>query len=180
MSYFKMRLSVDQDQIAALRAMPDRARSLMRVKMQTILKPELQTDVNALMEQGPALVSPFEFGGRDDKSARYYFALVTNNPSLSDGRHWIRKGDLEDAWNVTIGTQFREGSIAVINQLRESTGTKPFPAFYVYGPYAPLGHINSGWPQQAEIARQLLREKAISRIWELWRESLDEAARGRG
>lgn len=173
-----MRLSVDQDQIAALRAMPDRARSLMRVKMQTILKPELQADVNALMEQGPSPVdSPFHFGS--DKSARYYFALVTAFPELSDGRHWIRRSDIENAWRVEVGTQFREGLITVVNQLRESTGTKPFPAFYVYGPWAPLGHINTGWPEQADIARQLLQEKARTRIRELWRESLHEALRSK-
>lgn len=178
---FRMRLTINQEILTRLRQMPDRAQRNLRRRLQVELAPDLQQDVDALMETPPGPVaSPFLFG--TPKSKRYFFVLVHQHPEYSDGAHWLRGGPMaiENAFRVQISDRLRENLISVRNVQRESTGTKPWPARYVYGPWATSGNIKTGWPEQADIARQLLREKTIKRIIEMWRESVRDAVKGVG
>lgn len=178
---FRMHLTINQELLNRLRQMPDRAQRNLRRRLQTELAPELQQDVDALMQPGPGPVAePFAFGTA--KSKRYFFALVREHPEYTDGTHWLRGGPMaiENAFRVQISDRLRENLVNIKNVQRESTGTKPWPARYVLGPWAVAGHIRTGWPEQADIARQLLREKAIKRIIEMWKESVRDAVKGVG
>lgn len=167
--YFKLKLTVNRDIIDAMRQLPDRARARLRVKLQTVLKPELQADTDAIFEQGPEPVdNPFTF--ETPASRRKYFAIVTADPTLSDGRHWIRVGTTAEGFDVEVSSQFREGLITIRNVQSE--------ARFLFGPpRAVIGHARTGWPDFAETARQLLHEKAVSRVQELWYEALNESVR---
>lgn len=175
----KVKLDVNQELIARLRELPQRAQRNIRRKIQTELQPELQQDVQTLLGDAPGPVSsPFEFGS--ELSKRFYFFLVSSNPELSDGEHWIRTGMLESGWRVTVSDRLRESLVTVSNIQRESTGQKPFPARYVYAPWAVSGHIKTGWPELLTQTRELLRTKTHNRIYGLWGDSIREAIRGQG
>ncbi len=176
---FKMRLTVDQDWLANVRAMPERAQRNIRRKIQTSLVPELQADVETILADAPGPVSsPFAFAS--PASRGYWFALIRANPSLTDGRHWIRTGLLEGSWVVTASDRLRMTMITVSNNLRESTGQEPFPAKFVYGPFEPPGHRNIGWPALLKNARQALHAKMLNRVYQLWAEACKDAVRGQG
>lgn len=174
----KFRLTVNQPLLEQWRSVPMRAQRLFRRKLVTVLGPELQTEVDLLMIDPPGPVSePFAFGS--EASKRYYFWLVNEYPELTDGHHWRRTELLESHWRVEVSDRLRGNQVTVSNILRESTGTEPFPGRYVYGPWAVQGHINTGWPEQMEVARQRLQEKFIERAKEMWSEAVDEALKGR-
>lgn len=178
---FRMRLTVNTDLLTRLRELPMRAQRNLRTSLQTDLKPDLQRDTDALFAEppGPSPVG-FEFG--TPKSRAYYFWLISTFPQLTDpeSRHWIRMGDLADAFEVRISDKLRENLIVVSNLRQKSTGTMPYPARFVYGAWAPPGHINTGWQGQADAARQTLQGKATEKIYKLWAKAVSEAKRGRG
>ncbi len=165
---FSARITVNQSLIDNLRLMPRRVQQNLRHKLQTELKPELQADVNELMEQGPSPVSsPFAFG--TPKSRDYYFWMIRNNPDLTDGRHWLRDGTIEHGFDVQISDRLRM-SLILIRDIQPK-------ARYVLGPWAVAGHIATGWPAQVEVVRQLIREKAVERVVFMAREALRETVR---
>lgn len=148
-----------------MRELPDRTQRLLRNKLQVELKPELQKDVDMLFEQGPTVSSPFEFGS--DESRNYYFWLIRNNPALSDGSHWLRRGIVEEGFDVSISDRLRLNLILIRNIQPE--------AKYVFGPWLVRGHAKTGWPNMFEVARQLIREKAVDRVVALAQEAVNEA-----
>lgn len=176
---FRLKLTVDPTWLERVRALPERAQRNVRRKIQTELVPELQSDVETILADAPGPVaSPFQFGST--KSQHYWFAMIRANPNLTDGSHWIRTGLLEGSWVVSASDRLRMTQITVSNILRESTGTEPFPAKFVYGPFAPPGHIATGWPALLENARQALHAKMLNRVYQLWGESLKEGVKGQG
>lgn len=175
----KPKISINQELLTRLRELPERAQRNIRRKIQTELQPELQQDVQALLGNAPGPVSsPFEFGS--ELSKRFFFFLIRSNPTLSDGEHWIRVGTIENAWRVTVSDRLRESLITLSNIQRESTGQKPFPARYVYAPWAVSGHIKTGWPELLRQVQDLIRTKAHNRIYRMWGDSIHEAAQGQG
>src|SRR5882724_1737955 len=100
MPQFKMKLTINQGVLNNLRTLPDRAKRIFRNRMQTEVRPRLQQLVDdkfpELVPDGP--ISPFVFG--TGKSQNYYFWLIGQDPELTDGKHWIRTGDIENAWEV--------------------------------------------------------------------------------
>lgn len=170
MPYIRLKLTLNQEVLDNLRQLPVRAQRNIKQRIRTELAPELEQDARELMAQGPALVSPFVFGSR--QSARYFFWLVRHNPELSDGLHWIRTGIIEQGWRAEVSDRFSIGMITIRNIQPD--------AKYVYGPWAVAGHINTGWPEEAQSARALLVEKARERVYSMWKESVHEAAQGQG
>ena len=163
---------MNEQALANLRGLPVRAQRIMKTKIATELGPILQQATNDLFEQGPLPVdSPFTFGS--DLSKRFYHWLVTVNPSLSDGSHWIRNGDIERAFVVEVSsTRCSMGMIQVRN-------TNP-DAKFVFGPWLVEGHRRTGWPDQADVVRYLLRERALEWLRQEWPASWREAAKGEG
>lgn len=168
--FFKMKITLNKDVLLALRELPARAQRNMRRKMQTILVPELQADVDVLMSEDPGEVSaPFEFG--TPKSRRKYFAMIDSGKVLTDGAHYIRQDIIERGFRVKISDRLREELLTVSNIQPKAT--------FVYGPWQVAGHRNTGWGREFDVARQLLSERLHQRIYELWAEAVDEAAKSR-
>jgi hypothetical protein len=173
MPYFRMKLELNQAALANMRALPVRAQQNLKSKLATVLAPELQADTNDLMEKGPALVSPFEFGSV--ASAKKYFYMVDHGEVPFDGEHYIREGgpdSVQGGFRVEVSTtRFSIGMIQIRNLHPKGK--------FVFGPWLVAGHSNTGWPDHAELARQELRATMITRIVQLWREAVNDAAKGR-
>ena len=168
---FQARVTINQSLLDNLRELPRRTQANLRRKLQTELKPELQKEVNTFFEQGPEPVSsPFVFGTL--KSRNYYFWLVRNNPDLSDGAHWLRRGIIEQGFDVSVSDRLRANLILIRNIQPE--------AKYALGPWLVRGHALTGWPDQFEMARELIRAKAVDRVVYLAKEALSEAMQNNG
>lgn len=172
MPYFKMKLELNQELLTRLRALPVRAQQNMKTLIATELAPDLEQDANDLMAEGPEVSSPFVFG--TDLSMRKYFYMVRHGEVETDGEHYLREpgpDTVQGGFRAEVSsTRFNIGMIQIRNLHPR--------AKYVYGPWAVQGHINTGWPQQAEIVRQLLREKAVERVEEMWKKAVTDAAKG--
>lgn len=168
---FRMYLRVNRGPLDVIRQLPERAQRNLRRKLQTDLKPELEADVEAMMASParPRDDTPFEFGS--GQSRRYWFVLVQANPTLSDGRHYIRTGIIEGGFEVIVSDRLRENLVRITNVQPKST--------YVYGPWQVAGHRNTGWGEQFEQARQRLQSKTTGKIVQYWYEAVDEATRGK-
>ncbi len=162
---------MNDDLLARLRQLPDRAQRNIRRKIVTELGPKLEEEVNDLMAEGPGDVSdPFVFGSKN--SRLYYVILVHDFPELTDGEHWIRKQEIERAFVVEVSDRLRGNLIRIINKHNRGR--------YVLGPWTVQGHVNSGWPDKADEVRDLLRLKARQEIARMWRDSVREAIKGQG
>lgn len=169
--YFRMSLKVNENLLNRLRELPERSQRNLRRKLQTELKPELQADVDALAAEPPPPVSdPFQFG--TEKSRIFYILMVRENPTLTDGRHWIRTGIIESGFSVEVSDRLR-GNLIRIRNIQPD-------AIFVFGPRLVLGHANTGWPEWAERMRPILHEKMLTRIEELWKQAVREAIKGQG
>lgn len=165
---FRLRIQVNYRRLANLEAVPERAFRLFQQKLVTTLAPELQQATNALMIPGPFPVSsPFAFA--TDRSRRFYFALIRANPSLVEGGHWKRTLVIEKGFRVLVVNQPQRTQLTVRNVEGK--------AVYPYS-YRVPGHVSTGWPGSAEIARELLHEFAVPRIVELFEGAMAEALRG--
>lgn len=175
----KVSLTINETLLSTLKELPDRTKRNFKTKLRTVLKPELQQETEARMNVDPGAVSePFQFGSRN--SQIYYLMLVRKNPELSDGDHWIRTGELQSSFRVEVGDYlYADSLITIRNIAHRSTGTKPYPARYVYSPWAVAGHINTGWAAQFDTAKAELRQYALRRIVELRNEGLREAMKGK-
>lgn len=165
-SYFKMRLTVNEDLLNRLRQLPERSQRNLRRKLQTELKPELQADVDALAAEPPPPVSdPFQFA--TEKSRIFYILMVRENPTLTDGHHWIWTGIIESGFSVEVSDRLR-GNLIRIRNIQPD-------AIFVFGPRLVPGHALTGWPEWAGRMKPILRAKALERIEQLWKESVHEA-----
>lgn len=190
--YVKLKLTVNQTLLTRWREAPRRARLLFRSKLQTVLKPELQDKVDMLMRPGPG-PSLFGIQFNTEKSKRYWFLLIRANPDMTTGGgkahakggHYIRTFIIEEGFRVFVSDRLR-GDLITIKNIQEAAKSNPrdlvprLRASYVYGPRLVLGHIASGWPDSADIAKQLLLEYAVERCKELFAESLRSALKGQG
>jgi hypothetical protein len=172
MPYFRLKLDINQQMLANMRALPVRAQQNLKTLMATELAPELQADTNDLMEKGPTLVSPFEFGSV--ASARKYFYMVAQGEVPFDGEHYIREGgpdSVQGGFRVEVSTtRFSIGMIQIRNLNPKSR--------FVFGPWLVAGHSNTDWPDYAELARQPLRATTIERVTQMWRRAVTAAAKG--
>lgn len=175
----RMKLTLNEELLERMRQLPIRVQRNIRRKIAVELAPELQADVSRLMGTAPG-PSPSDFQFGSEKSRRYYFFLIRSNPELSDGEHWIRSGLLETSWIVEASDRFRVNQITISNNLRQSTGTRDFPGKYVYGSFAPEGHIETGWPAQAQQMRNIMQAKMRRVIRVMVRDSVNEGLRGEG
>jgi len=171
MPFFKMKLTVNQEVLNyKLRELPARAKRIFRNKMQTEIRPILQEYVDNLFPElvpdGP--ISPFIFGS--DASRKYYFWLIGQDDTLTDGSHWIRTGDIENAWEVRFTGGIEESLFTIANVHPR--------AKYVYGPFQVASHKLAGWGDELEIARQLIEEEARKQIIRIWRDSFQLATKG--
>lgn len=157
-----------------LAGIPDAAARIFREKLGTEISPQLQEDVLAIMAQGPGEPSsPFAFA--TEKSARFYFWLITSSVfnAASDGNHWIRSGETENAWQVQIAVGTLKSTIRIINP-------KPWSK-YVYGPaWQVEGHARTGWGRQYLEAQKLLLKAAKRTTLEVWTESVKQAVKEAG
>lgn len=175
MPYFTMRLTVNQDWLNNMRALPERSQRNVRRAIQTQLKPDLQDQVKQLtpLDPGPS-VHPFAFG--TELSRKYYFWLITQNEDLTDGNSWKRHPDdpesVENAFQVEASDRLRGSLIKIFNN--NSAGK------WVYGPYQVSGFAATGWQNEAESMRQLLHEYAVGELRRLWRQALVDGLRGEG
>lgn len=174
---FRLRLKVNDKLLTRLRGLPERAQQDVRRRMQTELAPELQDRANQLLGADPGPVSePFVFGNSPDAAQRShdaYMAIVRETQGANDPNgHWIRTGIIETGFRVVISDRLRSSLIRVFN-------VQP-KARYVYGPWQVMGHSATGWTRDFDVKARLLRKEAIRRILELWRQSVNDAARGEG
>lgn len=181
---FRIRLTVNQELLARWRAVPERTQRNFRRKLVTILGPELQREVNDLMKPGPG-PSLFGSGFNTVKSRKFWFVLIQANPGMTDGNHYIRTGLIEAGHRVYISDRLR-GNLITIRNVQEAGPyqkgdlTPRLRARYVYGPRLVLGHITTGWPDEALAAEELLQAYAIERCKALFAESVREALKGIG
>lgn len=187
--FFRMRLTVNQELLARWRAAPERIQQNFRRKLVTILGPELQKQVDDLMVAGPG---PSLFGVQfnTDKSRRYWFLLIRANPWMTSGGgkahekgHYLRTGLVEAGFRVFVSDRLRGNQFTVRN-IQEAAKSNPrdlvprLRASYVYGPRYVLGHIATGWVDEADAAQQLLQVYVIERCKALFSESVKEGLRG--
>ena len=170
---FKFTLTINQAYLDTLRQLPDRAQRNLRKLLVTEVGPQLQEATDALFEQGPAVSSPFAFG--TEPSRYHYFKMIREDPDLTAGLHWVRHPEDEDSvekgfW-VKVSDRLRGALITVTNIHPK--------AKYVFGPWLVPGHGNTGWPEQAVIARMLLHEKAMELIRDAYLRALAAAKKGR-
>ena len=167
---FRVKLTIG-NAIQRLKAIPDNAIRIFRERIGTELPDAVQAQVLEIMAQEPGEPSsPFEFGST--LSARYYFWLITHFPGLSDGEHWIRTGDLEHSFQTEVSYSGLGGKITVFS-------TRPDAAF-VYGPWQVMGHKNTGWGEQYAKAQKLILSYAKNLTFEIWDESVYQAAKEAG
>lgn len=126
------------------------------------------------MKDGPLPVSdPFVFGSNPDAAKRShdaYMAILRNmGIKPQNGLHWERTGEIEQSWRTLVGENL---AIVVLNVHPN--------AKWVYGPWAVPGHLATGWLNQAIVARQQLRQETYARLHHMWRQSVHEAAQGKG
>lgn len=160
-----MKLTINQALMERLRALPEKAKSTMRRKVREVLKPEMKQLLDSLLPLNPGPPSnPFQFG--TDKSLRYYFWLISAIDGLTDGKHWIRTGEVDSGFDIEVSDRLQANLVTVLNR---------HPAAkYVYGPWQVAGHKNTGWQTEANALRQLLLDYAIRRSYELWVEAVRE------
>lgn len=171
------KMTINQVVVAKLKALPQRIKRNFKTKIRTKVAPELEKDTLALMSPDPGPVSnPFAFGSRE--SEIYYLILVRTHPELSDGKHWKRDHEIQDAFRIKVTDYVRGDLLSITNIQRQSTGTKPWPGRYLYGPWMVQGHINTGWSAQFNAAKAILHDKAILLIIQAGNEALREAGRG--
>ena len=175
---FRFELSLNPKVLADLRALPMRAQRIMRRKIVTVIGPEIEQMVAALVAQEPLRGDEwFQFGS--DKSRKFYFWMLYNEPELSDGTHWRRGGSsgIETAWEVHVSDRFQDTQIQITNARRKAKGLSQgeYPTQYVFGDYAVAGHIRTGWVEWAEQAQKQLKAHLWQRTMELWAESVQEA-----
>ena len=169
---FQARVTINQSLLNSLRELPRRTQENLRRKLQTELKPELQKEINTLFAQGPEPVSdPFMFGGSDGglRSRQAYFWILRHELGIEpeSGGHWPRRNIVEQGFDIQVSDRLRLNLILVRNFQPE--------AKYVFGPWLVRGHALTGWPDQFEMARELIRAKAIDRVVYLAKEALSEA-----
>jgi hypothetical protein len=138
--------------------------------------PELEQAILSLMEEGPLPVSdPFIFGNSPDAAVRSrnaYMAILRGmGIKPIRGMHWPRTGIIEAGFRIEISDKLR-GSLIRLSNVQPD-------AQWVFGKRAVLGHIATGWDEQLSAAIVLIREKAHTRIQQLWHESVQEARRER-
>lgn len=137
-----------------VRDLPRRSRQQFTRELQTVVRPNLQTEVKDLIgrEPGP-VVRPFQFS--TDKSRRWYFwAFKGKLPR-------IRTHQLATSWFVDL--QLGTGTIIIYN-------AKSY-AKYVYGSATQLqvpGHLKTGWGRDFPAALQLITEFGIEQILDAW------------
>lgn len=170
---FRMRLKVNEDRLATLRALPARAKRNLRRHLQTDFREYLQELVDTLLPslEPESAAYPFQFG--TEKSRWYYIhVMIPEGLVETDGAHYIRSGNMDDSWEVTVSDQLIENLVKITNPTEA--------ARYTYGPWTVAGHKISGWGAEFGVAQDLLREAAIARLDVIWRLSIEEAARGIG
>ena len=169
--FLQMKLQQNNDLLSRLRQLPERSQRNIRRKIVTELVPYLERRANELMME-PWIMpsSPFVFGTR--RSKRFYFAMIHDNPELTDGSHWIRTMRLESSFQFEASDRLRGTQVTG----RAAEGD----ARYVFGPWAVAGHINTGWPERVEQVREILQEEMRRMISRLWREAVREALDGQG
>ena len=171
MSYFKFKISVNQERIDTWRSAPRRARDIFRRLLQTEFRDELQDAVDALMpDLAPAsAVYPFAFG--TEKSKWYYLHVIIPEGLVeTDGSHYLRSGAIENGFRVLVADYFI-GDLVTIKNIQPK-------AVYVYGPRQVLGFSLSGWGAEMDVARDLLREEAIKLLEVYWRQAVRMALNG--
>lgn len=167
--FFKMKLELNENLLERLRQLPERSRRNLKRKMVTELGPELQKDVDELMSEPPGPVSdPFRFGSWE--SMIYYIMLVREDPTLTDGKHWLRTTIIESGFRVEVSDRFSLTMIRVRN-------IQP-KAKYVYGPWQVAGHENTGWGENFAEIKAFLRQKMRTSVRRMWREAIKEARKG--
>lgn len=159
---------------AKLEQIPAVAARIFRERLGTEISPALQEDVRAIMAESEGEpVSPFAFATA--RSARFYFWLVTSSvfSAASDGTHWIRSGELEEAWQVQVQYGTFNATIRIVN---------PLPwAKYVYGPARQVpGHFQTGWGSQYARAQRLILQQAKRATIQVWHASVRQAVRELG
>lgn len=161
----RISVSINWQLLERLRDLPDRAQRKVRARIQTELKGELQADTDRVMETPPGPVSsPFDFA--TERSRRYWFVLVHENPDMTDGQHYIRSGDMGSSFEVRVSDRLRESLISITN--------RKTAAVYVYGQRMVPGHENTGYREQVQRLRQEIRSKARIRINGYWRAAIKE------
>ncbi len=167
---FRAKLTIG-NAVNRLRSIPDRAIRIFQERINSDLQSSVEARVLAIMAEDPGVPSsPFEFG--TVLSGRYYFWLITHIPGLSDGDHWIRAGDLEHSFQTEVQFAGKTGKLTVFS-------VRPDAAF-VYGPWQVMGHKNTGWDQQYEKARRLVLTEAKNLTFDIWDESVYQAAKEAG
>lgn len=154
-----------------LKSIPDRAAVKFRESIGAEVSGDLQMRVREIMAEEPGEPSsPFEFGSAT--SLRFWFWLITHNPTLSDGEHWLRTGDLEAGWQTDVSYAGFSTTITVFN-------TRP-SANVIYGPKAVPGHERTGWPKNYERARALVLKEAKLAAFDTFGKAVYDAAREAG
>jgi len=152
-----------------LAQLPTVAARIFRERIGTEVSPDLQARVQEIMATAPGLPSsPFEFA--TEKSARFYFWLVTSSAfsAASDGAHWIRSGELENSWQVSVEYGAFTARIFVIN--------KNYAAKYVYrGSHQVPGHERTGWGREEDEAAKLILREAKRATIVIWNDSVRQA-----
>lgn len=154
-----------------LAQIPTVAARIFREGLGTEVSPDLQDMVLQIMAQTPGAPSePFDFATA--KSARFYFWLVTSSvfAAASDGTHWLRSGETENAWQVQVEYGALNARIRIVNPLPWSK--------YVYGPkFQVSGHARTGWGQQYGEAQKLLLQEAKRATVQFWTHCVKQAVK---
>lgn len=163
----RMKITPPKAIFDSVRDLPRRSRQQFQRELQTVVKPNLQTEVKDLIgrEPGP-VVHPFQFS--TDKSRRAYFATR----GFGKGIPYQRTHDLVNSWFVDL--QLGTGTIVIFNAKRYGK--------YVYGSPTQLqvpGHLKTGWGRDFPAALQLITEYGIEQILDAWGRAVNVAAKER-
>lgn len=177
MPYFALNMTIPKSLLDKLRNLSEDIQANTRREVAQIADPELQSEVDTIMTTlVPAGVSsPFVFGNSPEaaiRSARAYFAIIRANPTLSDGEHWIRRGDVEKSFRVYVSDKLRGGLVTIENVHPDAKWVYP-------GVFQVFGHRNSGWGDQFGEAKRLLRAALSKRVRAAAVKGTNDAIHGR-
>lgn len=172
-----MKLTIPQSLLDKLRSLPERIQINTRRYFVTEVGPELQADVDAIMPTlvPPGVSSPFVFGNSPDAATRsreHYFGMLRADPSLSDGSHWIRRPEVEKGFRVFVSDRLRGGLVTISNVHPDAKWVYP-------GIFQVFGHANSGWGEQFDEAKRVLREVLMKRVRAAAVKGTNDAIHGR-
>lgn len=132
-------IQVDTDVLDAIRYTAQQSPRLMQTAYDRALRrwrPRILVDLRAAPTLGP---DDYPRRWKSERQRRAYFA--TNG--FGGGIPYRRTGALEKAWKITLKTQSATGVLAIENDNKA--------AEFVQGDRAQPMHLDSGWPQAANV-----------------------------